>query len=151
MLEEYQKFTITLYFNHNTKAFCNWAKIYWLLKCAHPIELLEIQIDAIKHDALSLTQWLKMNAPLHQPKLGLYVPVTVRPIMEIDFLSTDDLKNRFCQFQDGSLAFCVMDDKNLDYKKVDATSVFEDFTQEIDYPKIYEEIHILHNELHLNA
>lgn len=149
MFEEYQKFTIFIYYTKSQEPFLQWSKIYWLMKTAHPIKF--VYLENVDHTSSKLLDWIKLNAPNLSLTCGLLIPATVRPLVEIDFLQEQDKSNKVARCRDGSLIFCINEPNDSNIKSVDITCVFEDFSLPESHFQIYEEIDILKNQLNLNV
>lgn len=148
MFEDYNRYKIFIYYTEDQAPFLKWAKVYWLVKTAHPIEFLKLSKP--DHTQTSFQNWINTNIPKFTAQSGLYVPVTIRPLLDIDFLQDADTSNRMAQCQDGSLIFCIHQLTNDDMINVSITNVFEDFSPVELHTKINEEIDILRNKLCLN-
>lgn len=149
MFKEYQSYKIFIYFTKKQEPFIQWAKIYWLLKTAHPIELIPLTME--DHTDLNFQKWQLNNMPYITARKGLYVPATIRPLIDIDLLLDSDRSNRMGRSQDNSCIFCVHDLEKSDFNTVEISEVFEDFSSLEFHQKIYEEIDILQNKLCLNV
>lgn len=149
MFEEYQKFTIVIYYTKHQEPFLHWSKIYWLMKTAHPIQFL--YLEDIDHTSLKFCDWIKMHAPDFKELSGLFIPATLRPLIEIDFLQEQDKDNKVARSKDDSLIFCIHNNSDSHFKSVDTNCVFEDFSLSESHSRIYEEIDILKNQLNLNV
>lgn len=148
MFEEYQKFTVFIYYTKNQEPFLHWSKIYWLMKTAHPIKFL--YLENVDHTSFELLDWIKLNAPNFSPSYGLLIPATIRPIVEIDFLQEQDKANKVAICKDGSIIFCINDPSESNFKSVEISCVFEDFSLPESHYRIFDEIDILKNQLNLN-
>lgn len=149
MFEDYHRYKIFIYYTENETPFLQWAKVYWLLKTAHPIEFLKL--SGQDHTQLSFKSWITKNIPEFKPQPGLYVPVKIRPLIDIDFLQDTNQSNRVAHCQNGSLIFCIHDPSFDQIHQVCITEVFEDLSAPELSKKIDEEIDILKNQLCLNV
>ncbi len=138
MYQAYQNYKIVLYYSQHTQQLVGWAKTFWLLKTAHPI-------IAVCFDEEDLLVWIQKN---HNDTRGLFVPPTIRPLVEIDFLNDSHTANRVSILEDGSKALCVIDPEEKSFTPTHHEGVFEDLS--CYQGKIEEEIKGIKETLLLN-
>jgi len=89
MYELYSQFSIILYADSLHQIQAKWAKTFYLMQSAHPIQLIQTQefstFEPLNEKHIYL--WLKQHLPqIPNNFKGLIAPVSIRPLLEIDFL-----------------------------------------------------------------
>lgn len=148
MYQTYQRYKIAIYYTQKTKNFIGWAKTFWLLKTAHPVITVEIDGHYLEKN-LEPYDWLNTHLPHYQHLQALFVPATIRPLVDIDFLTDSHAYNRYSTCLDGSLCICRLNEDPV-FKLTDMANVFEDLCLPNGLATIEEEIALIKEKLLMN-
>jgi hypothetical protein len=150
MYDLYSQFSIILYSDKLHQSQAKWAKTFYLMQSAHPIQIIQTQefSSFTTLDDKNITLWLKQYLPqLPNNFKGLIAPVSVRPLLEIDFLDQIEKENKFAITLNNLPIFCIHDINNSVYKKVDIDGVFEDLSSVDGKKRIQKEMDYMQNIL----
>lgn len=126
MFKEYSAQSIFIIYEEKDHKFIKWAKAFWLLKSAHPIVLIKVEkILSYETDPLN---WLKNTLETSFLKPGLYVPLKLKPLLDIDLIADTNQTNRFGLTRHNLPVICLIDLNCSNFEKVDIVDIFEDFT-----------------------
>lgn len=147
MYNQYQGSKIFIYYTEEEEKFLKWAISFWLLKSPHPI--CPIKINSHSSPGKNLTLWL--NQTLSQkPLKGLYVPIKVKPCVDIDLVLDSHQNNRFGVTKKDLPIICLQNTESFSFELVDITDVFEDLTDQAE-DLICSEIKFMQEKLLMNV
>lgn len=125
MYQEYQKQKIYLYYTQDEENLLKWAMSFWLLKSPHPLQPLKIKtLLPFCDDPLA---WLKKTLSQH-PLEGLYVPLKVRPLVDIDLLEDSHKTNRYSITKNSLPIICLQNADCSAFQFMSIDDVIEDLT-----------------------
>lgn len=129
MYKDYQKQKIYLYYTEQQEPLLKWAMSFWLLKSPHPLK--PIKIDTLLPFNEPPITWL--NKMLSQDPLeGLYVPLKVRPCVDIDLLEDSHKMNRYSLTKCGLPLICLQNKDSTVFDLISIDGVIKDLTDQTD-------------------
>lgn len=126
MFKEYSAQSIFIIYEDKDTKYIKWAKAFWLLKSAHPIVLIKAK-KTLRFETDPLN-WLKTTLGTSSLKPGLYVPLKLKPLLDIDLVADANQTNRYGLTRQNYPVICLLDVLSTNIEKVDIVDVFEDFT-----------------------
>lgn len=130
MHHAYLSYQIAIYSDEPHQDYFRWAKTFYLMQSAHPICLIKScsfsRFELFEtSDVLSMLKQMGMDLPLNFK--GLLVPITAKPLVEIDFLQTNLKENKIAFTEKKLPILCIENLHNPTFHQVDIEGVFEDF------------------------
>lgn len=145
MFKEYSAQSIFIIYEENDSKYIKWAKSFWLLKSAHPIVMIKAKkILSFETDPLN---WLKNTLETTSFKPGLYVPIKLKPLLDIDLKTDTNQSNRYGLTRQKLPVICLLDTHASHFEKVDIGDIFEDYTCNTLDDLIDEEISFMKEKL----
>ena len=145
MYRDYQDLPIYLYYSSHDSSYLKWAQAFWLLQSAHPIKM--IQINEIFDSNCTPFEFIKNTLGFKTVQKGLYVPVKIKPQVEIDLICDSHNQNRYSKTQNEEFIICVIDPDKEFCEQISIDGVFEDFTGPFGKAQIEEEIQFMQQKL----
>lgn len=147
MYNQYQELKIFIYYTEEEEKFLKWAISFWLLKSPHPICPIKINNQSPVTD--NLEKWLNQTL-FEKPLKGLYVPVKVKPCVDIDLVLDSHQNNRFGLTKNNLPIICLQNIESYSFELVDITDIFEDLTDQAE-ELICSEIKFMQEKLLMNV
>jgi hypothetical protein len=145
MYKIYSQKAIYLYYTKNDIPFLKWSKSFWILKSPHPVHLIEVMsLDPCTKDPLL---WLKKTLNKEELDEGLYAPVRIKPVLEIDLIEDSSQMNRFGYTKQKFPVICLINKSQPLELNVDISHVFDDLTSQEFDDHIKAEIAFMKNTL----
>lgn len=126
MFHDYSAKSIFLYYVEEDEHLLKWAKSFWLLKSPHPVKVLKVpKLTPCDGSAL---KWLQDTLKQTDLLEGLYVPLKIRPLIEIDLLLDTNQSNRYGLSRQKLPVVCLINNQLHSCEQVALEDVFEDLT-----------------------
>lgn len=143
-------FQIAIYSDDAHSTFFNWAKTFYLMLSSHPILFVTAKklVFSEKINEDNVSQWIDDHL-IDFPKdfKGLIVPVTVRPLVEIDFQEKTNSSNKLAIVNHNLPIISISDPQKMDFKMVNIDEVFEDMNSTEGLLRIKDEMEYMQNHL----
>ncbi len=149
MFEAYQSYKIVIYYTPETKEFLGWAKAFWLLKTAHPIIETPIINSPLYSEITELHYWITNLIPSCKEAKALFVPATLRSLVDIDLVIDSNKTNRFSVDENNFPIICRHNTDEINFIKTETEGVFEDLSKNLQ--KIKQETLFMQKELLMNV